>query len=54
MKQETFRFRTTAKRDEVDWARFESVHEIVPTQYTDESADPTSKVFVSIMLSVIL
>ena len=46
--------RTIAKREEVDWVHSESVHEVVPKQDTDESVDSTSKVLVSIMMSVSL
>ena len=54
MKQEWARLRATARREEIDWVRSESVYEIVPMQNTDESVDSTSKVLVSILMSVSL
>ena len=46
--------RTTARREEIDWAHSESVYEIVPMQDTEVSVDSTSKVLVSNMRSVSL
>ena len=43
--------RTFAKHEEIDYVHSESVHEVVPMQYTDESVDSTSKVLVSVMMS---
>ena len=44
----------TAKREEIDRVHSESVQEIVPMQYTEESVDLISKVLVSIMMSLSL